>query len=103
MIGFYVDGFYFYFDEWVLILLMVDEWGLLMVDEWWLGFSSFSSFVVNGFVGFFVSMLMVDLCGGFWLIWIFGNGCGWSWLANCYRVVVLGWQCLWIVPFVVFF
>ena len=29
-----VDGFYFYFDEWVLILLMVDEWGLLMVDEW---------------------------------------------------------------------
>ena len=32
------DGFYFYFDEWVLILLMVDEWGLLMVDEWWLGF-----------------------------------------------------------------
>ena len=27
------DGFYFYFDEWVLILLMVDEWGLLMVDE----------------------------------------------------------------------
>ena len=18
-----------------------------------------------------------DLCGGFWLIWIFGNGCGW--------------------------
>ena len=39
--GFYVDGFYFYFDEWVLILLMVDEWGLLMVDEWWLGFSCF--------------------------------------------------------------
>ena len=35
------DGFYFYFDEWVLILLMVDEWGLLMVDEWWLGFSGF--------------------------------------------------------------
>ena len=25
------DGFYFYFDDWVLILLMVDEWGLLMV------------------------------------------------------------------------
>ena len=25
------DGFHFYFDEWVLILLMVDEWGLLMV------------------------------------------------------------------------
>ena len=24
------DGLYFYFDEWVLILLMV--------DEWWLGF-----------------------------------------------------------------
>ena len=38
---FYVDGFYFYFDEWVLILLMVDEWGLLMVGEWWLGFSGF--------------------------------------------------------------
>ena len=31
MTEFYVDGFYFYFDEWVLILLMVDEWGLLMV------------------------------------------------------------------------
>ena len=31
--GFYVDGFYFYFDKWVLILLMV--------DEWWLGFSGF--------------------------------------------------------------
>ena len=46
MTGFYVGGFYFYFDEWVLILLIVDEWGLLMVDEWWLGFSSFSSFVV---------------------------------------------------------
>ena len=44
MIGFYVDGFYFYFDEWVLILLMVDEWGLLMVA---------------GFIWF---------CGGFWLI-----------------------------------
>ena len=51
------DGLYFYFDEWVLILLMVDEWGLLMVDEWWLGFSSF---MADGFVGFFVSMLMVD-------------------------------------------
>ena len=38
---FYVDGFYFYIDEWVLILLMVDEWGLLMVNEWWLGFSGF--------------------------------------------------------------
>ena len=38
---FYVDGFYFYFDEWVLILLMVDEWGLLIVDEWWLGFFGF--------------------------------------------------------------
>ena len=41
MTGFYVDGFYFYFDEWVLILLMDDEWGLLMVDEWWLSFSGF--------------------------------------------------------------
>ena len=30
---FYVDVFYFDFDEWVLILLMV--------DEWWLGFSGF--------------------------------------------------------------
>ena len=73
MTGFYVDGFYFYFDEWVLILLMIDEWGLLMVDEWWLGFSVF---VVDGFVGFFVFMLMVDLCVSFWLIWIFGSGCG---------------------------
>ena len=26
-----VDGFCFYFDEWVLILLMVDKWVLLMV------------------------------------------------------------------------
>ena len=43
------DGFYFYFDEWVLILLMV--------DEWWLGFFGF---MADGFVGFFVSMLMVD-------------------------------------------
>ena len=25
-------GFYFYFDEWVLILSMVDEWVSLMVD-----------------------------------------------------------------------
>ena len=32
------NGFCFYFDEWILILLVVDEWGLLMVDEWWLGF-----------------------------------------------------------------
>ena len=32
------NGFYFYFDEWILILLVVDEWGLLIVDEWWLGF-----------------------------------------------------------------
>ena len=31
------NGFCFYFDEWILILLVVDEWGLLMVDEWWLG------------------------------------------------------------------
>ena len=22
-----------------------------------------------------------DLCGGFWLIWIFGSGCGWLFLA----------------------
>ena len=51
------DGFYFYFDEWVLILSMVDEWGLSMVDEWWLGFFGF---MADGFVGFFVSMLMVD-------------------------------------------
>ena len=57
MTGFYVNGFYFYFDEWVLILLMVDEWGLSMVDEWWLGFFGF---MADGFVGFFVSMLMVD-------------------------------------------
>ena len=48
MTGFYVNGFYFYFDEWVFILLMV--------DEWWLGFSGF---MADGFVGFFVSMLMV--------------------------------------------
>ena len=27
----FVDGFYFYFDECVLILLMVDKWVLLMV------------------------------------------------------------------------
>ena len=26
-----VDGFYFDFDEWVLILSMVDKWVLLMV------------------------------------------------------------------------
>ena len=40
------DGFYFYYDEWVLILLMVDKWGLLMVDEWWLGFSGWWMVVV---------------------------------------------------------
>ena len=57
MTEFYVNGFYFYFDERVLILLMVDEWGLSMVDEWWLGFFGF---MADGFVGFFVSMLMVD-------------------------------------------
>ena len=57
---------------------MVNEWGLLMVDEWGL---CFSSFVVDGFMGFSVSMLMVDLWGSFWLIWIFGSGCGWLFLA----------------------
>ena len=57
MIGFYVDGLYFNFDEWVLISLMVDEWGLLMVDERWLGFSGF---VADDFMGFSVSVLMVD-------------------------------------------
>ena len=36
------------------------------------------------------------------IYWIFGSGCGWSWLASCCWVVVL-WQWLWIVPFVVFF
>ena len=43
-----------------------------------------------------------DLCGGFWLIWIFGSGCGYgcSWLTSCSWVVVLGWQWLWIVPLI---
>ena len=78
MTEFYVNGFYFYFDERVLILLMVDEWGLLMVDEWWLGFCGF---IVDGFVGSSVPMLMDDLCGSFWLIWILGSGCGELFLA----------------------
>ena len=34
-----------------------------------------------------------DLCGGFWLIWIFGSGCGWLFMA---WVVVLGWPWWWI-------
>ena len=37
-----VDGFYFYFDEWVLILSMVDKWVLLMVA----GFMVVDRFVV---------------------------------------------------------
>ena len=51
-----VDGFYFYFDEWVLILLMVDEWGLLMV-EWvllmvkWVLLIRGSSVCAVGFMG----------------------------------------------------
>ena len=33
-------GFYFYFDDWVLILSMVNKWVLLMVDGfcWWVLF-----------------------------------------------------------------
>ena len=52
---FYVDGFYFYFDEWVLILLMVDGWWMGFVDGWWMmaGFL----YLMNG--------------GGS------GGGCGW--------------------------
>ena len=50
------------------------------MGQWWYGF-------VGG-----------DLCGGFWLIWIFGGGC--SWLASCSSVVVLGWQWLWIEPLI---
>ena len=34
------------------------------------------------------------------IYWIFGNSCGWSWLTSCCWMVVL-WQWLWIVPFVV--
>ena len=37
-----IDGFYFYFDEWVLILSMVDKWVLLMV----VGFVVVDRFVV---------------------------------------------------------
>ena len=37
-----VDGFYFYSDEWVLILSMVDKWVLLMV----VGFVVVDRFVV---------------------------------------------------------
>ena len=37
-----VDGFYFDFDEWVLILSMVDKWVLLMVA----GFVVVDRFVV---------------------------------------------------------
>ena len=29
------DGFHFYFDEWVLILLMVDEWWWWWQWWWW--------------------------------------------------------------------
>ena len=34
------------------------------------------------------------------IYWIFGSGYGWSWLASCCWVVVLGWQWLWIVPLI---
>ena len=55
MTGFYVDGLYFYFDEWVLILLMVDEW-----DCWWL---------MNGGWVSLVSWLMVS--------WVSPSLCWW--------------------------
>ena len=38
-------------------------WWLSFVVQWWCG-------CVGG-----------DLCGGFWLIWIFGSGCGWLFMA----------------------
>ena len=52
---FYVDGFYFYFDEWVLILLMVDGWWMGFVDGWWM---------MAGF------LWLMNGGGG-------GGGCGW--------------------------
>ena len=76
--GFYVDGFYFYFDEWVLILLMDDEWGLLMVDEWWLGFSCWWMVVV---------VVVVGVTDG-------RGGCGWC--CGCFLgrgyIILLCWK-----------
>ena len=60
LIGFYVDGFYFYFDEWVLILLMV--------DEWWLGFSGW--WMVVAVVVVVVVGVVVAVGDG-------RGGCGW--------------------------
>ena len=62
------DGFYFYFDERVLILLMVDEWGLLMVDEWWLGF--YGWWMVVAVVVVVVMAVVVTMADG-------RGGCGW--------------------------
>ena len=62
----------------------VEEWGwvswwLSFVGQWWCG-------CVGG-----------DLCGSFWLIWIFGCGCGWLFLVGrgggsvCGVFIVVRW------------
>ena len=75
--GFYVDKFYFYFDEWVLILLMADEWGLLMVDEWWLGFFGWWMVVVVVVVVAVVVGVIVVVADG-------RGGCGCGWCCECF-------------------
>ena len=44
-------------------------WWLDFVGQWWCGY-------VGG-----------DLCLGFWLIWVFGSGCGWLFLVGSIVVV----------------
>ena len=79
-----VNGFYFYFDEWVLILLMVDEWGLLMVDEWVLlmvKWVFFYSWVMPWWVIGLCRGVRGSCCGGSRLSFSFVAVCWFSWLS----------------------
>ena len=75
------DGFYFYFDEWVLILLMVDEWGLLMVDEWWLGF--FGWWMVVAMVVVVVVVVVVSV-----VVAVADGRGGYGWCCGCFFWIV---------------
>ena len=81
------DGFYFYYDEWVLIFLMVDKCGLLMVDEWWLGF--YGWWMVAGFLW----LMNGGGDGG-------GGGCGWLWLM-VEVVVVSAVNVFWVMGYII--
>ena len=54
--------------------------GWVFLNQWWCGY-------VGG-----------NLCGGFWLIWVFGSGC--SWLASYCWVVVGG--CLLLGAYIIY-